>query len=87
MFWKKKDDNLHKEHLNSDEYERLLKRLLDITTEVKSCQAELKLLQSDLANLRGNFNRKLAGIAKEESAKEKPQEEEKFINSNDVYFG
>lgn len=87
MFWKSKDDNIRKEHLNSDEYERLLKRLLDIVTEVKSNQAQLELLKSDLANLRGNFNRKLAGIVKEEQAKEKPAETESFNNSNELYFG
>jgi len=87
MFWKKKDDGIRKEHINTDEYERLSKRILDNAAEIKTCLSELNLLKTDLANLRGNFNRKLAGIVKEETAKEVPKETESFNNSNEFYFG
>jgi hypothetical protein len=87
MFWKKnKNDDLHKTNLNSDEYERLFKRILEVSAAVTDCNNQLKVLSTNLDNLRGNFNRKLAGIAKEEQAEEK-KIIESFNNSVELPFG
>lgn len=81
MFWKKNVDP-SKKPLNSDEYEHVLKRILEINTRIGVCESKIEILKTEMDNLRGNFNRKLKGIKEEE------QKETQEINSSpDVYFG
>ena len=72
MFWKKT--------LNSDEYEKLYKKFTELQNLVNELTSKIAAVQSDNANLRGQFNRKLQGIKKEEQITEEI-EETKNINS------
>jgi len=65
-----------KKELKSEEYETLSNKLVDLRAEVKNMVGEVVLLRTECNNLRGQFNRKLAGLAKEEE-KVAPKEEEK----------
>jgi len=59
MFWKKKE-------VNSTEYETILKKISDTRHEIELVKGQLAALQTNYDNLRGQFNRKLKGLAKEE---------------------
>ena len=72
MFWKKTQ-------VNSVEYEYLHKRLTELQNLVGELSSKIAAVQSDAANLRGQFNRKLTGIKKEEMKEE--EEETKSINN------
>lgn len=88
MWWQKKNDT-SKDALNSAEYERLSKRVTELTGEVGTLKTLCNSLETDVANLRGKFNRKLSGLQKEEE-KVEPKEEEKtesIINGGYVAFG
>lgn len=74
-FWHKNESK----KLNSSEYEYVLKRIAEINQNVEKLSAELKGLQTNYDNLRGQFNRKLSGIKKEEE--QTGMEEEKSINN------
>jgi len=63
--WKRSQGNDAK-HLNSDEYERVLKRISELSSELGVCKANLEILRTDLANLRGKFNQRLRGSKHEE---------------------
>jgi hypothetical protein len=79
----------NKNSINSDEYERLVKRIIDVDARMRLRDAEYKLLETDVANLRGKFNQKLKGI-KETDAKDEMQqkkETETINNSEYVPFG
>jgi len=67
MFWRKKDEG---QKIESEEYRRLAAKLADIEASVSGYKAEVRLLQSDCDNLRGQFNRKLKGLAAEEKKEE-----------------
>lgn len=86
LFWKKNNetDNTGKKTLRSDEYEFCLKRIAELNSAVQSLEAKYKIVQTDLDNLRGNFNRKLKGI-KEEEKKEEQIEQPQNINT-DLYI-
>lgn len=71
-FWNKKP-------LNSEEYEKLQKKIIDLDAKIEKANVDLKILQTNYDNLRGNFNRKLAGIKKEEA--QEFDEGEKSINN------
>ena len=88
MFWKKQNerDNPDKRCINSDEYGKLIILISNQTARIADCEININLLKTDVANLRGNFNRKLSGIAKNEE-QVKQQETESFNNSNEVPFG
>jgi len=83
--WFKKNDT-SKNAVNSDEYERLAKRITELAAECGICKAACKLLETDVDNLRGKFNRKLKGLEQEEKVEPK-EEEEKFINGGFVGIG
>jgi molecular chaperone GrpE (heat shock protein) len=53
--------------INSDEYEKITKRIIEIHGDYTQLKAEINSLRTDLENLRGIFNRKLSGIRKQES--------------------
>jgi predicted nucleic acid-binding Zn-ribbon protein len=82
-FWKKNLNDEKIRFLNSDEYERISKRITELDSNFTSLKNKFEILQTSLDNLRGNFNRKLSGIKKEEE-----QEESKDINTEGYkYFG
>lgn len=72
MFWKKNED------LNSDEYEKLTKRIIELSAKFEELENKFKILGTNYDNLRGNFNRKLSGIKKEDPSE--ADEETKTIN-------
>jgi len=88
MFWKKENetDSGNKKCINSDEYEKLIRRISEEAARISHLENDFKILSTNVDNLRGNFNRKLSGIAKNEE-QTKQQETESFINSNEVPFG
>lgn len=86
MFWRK-NDNRDKNIMDSDSYERIIKRIAELTSRIDIFETKFKLLQTDVENLRGNFNRKLSGIAKEIQESTPKTETESFNNSYDVPFG
>jgi len=59
MFWKKTQ-------INSDEYEKLHKKITELVGLIDELKINVTMLQTDCSNLRGQFNRKLQGIKKEE---------------------
>jgi len=65
-----------KEKLRSEEYETLLNRIVALSGDVAELRQQIKLVSTDNNNLRGRFNRQLAGLPKEEE-KVAPKEEEK----------
>lgn len=82
LFFKKRNENTSQNLTNSDEYGKVLRRFAEISTDVELCKTQIKVLQTDVDNLRGKFNRKLKGLEKEE------EEKEKNINTdNTLYFG
>ena len=54
MFW-------HKKKLTSDEYEKLIKRIITLEADVERVRNILDNLGSSVASLRGIFNRKIGG--------------------------
>ena len=74
MFWNKKK-NAEQTNLNSAEYEKLLKKSVEVTAKLEELQIKLEVLRTDLQDMRGKFNRKLRGIRLEE------EEETKDINN------
>jgi len=65
MFWnKKKEDGKvqDKKIMHSDEYEFVLKRLSEITSEISAIKADVKLLGTDLSDLRGKIDSRLRKI-------------------------
>jgi len=92
MFWKKKNEanNTSANAVNSNEYEKLSKRIAELDAEVRICKTSCQMLETDVANLRGKFNQRLKGLAPiEEKKEEKPEEKkiETINNSELVAFG
>lgn len=85
MFWKKSNDS-NKNPLNSDEYERLVKRLVDVNSDISLCKVNIRLLETNMENLRGKFNVK---IGRKELEEKKPDDKpvETIINNEFVAFG
>ena len=54
------------EPMNSEDYEKLSKKITDLATLVEELKVKFRVLETNYDNLRGNFNRKLAGLKKEE---------------------
>lgn len=73
MFWRRNENPI-----NSKEYEFLYKRIVELSAEVEELKNKYKILETNYDNLRGNFNRKLQGLKKEEVLEEIA--EEKSIN-------
>jgi len=72
MFWSKKNE------ITSIEYEKLSKRVIELFSELEDIKVQVKILGTNYDNLRGNFNRKLAGVKKEEET----EKTEKDINKS-----
>ena len=80
--WFIKNADKNKELINSVEYERLLKRVVEIAADVATLKTNLENTRTDLASLRGKFNQRLRGADNTEADKGsgKPTEEEKYIS-------
>lgn len=52
--------------VNSEEYEKLTKKLIDISSKLDMLDARVKALITDMDNLRGQFNKKLSKIKKDD---------------------
>lgn len=85
LFWKK-HDNTNQNASIPLEYDRLLRRLSDVSAEIELLKTTVKVMQTDLDNLRGNFNRKLKGLEKEEKTEENPKPQN-IYTSDYVAFG
>lgn len=73
IFWRKNETK----HLNSEEYEALLKRVVSLSAITEELHNKFKILETNYNDLRGKFNRKLSGMKKEETE----EEETKTINN------
>jgi len=78
----KETNDTGKNPLHSTEYEDCLKRLVKIDSSIALLEAKFKILETNHDNLRGNFNRKLKGLADNEK-----KEEKDLNNSETVYLG
>jgi len=85
-FWNKKHENPSPNPLNSEEYERLVKRIIEFNSKVAVLETNMELLKTDVANLRGKFNQRLKGL-KEEEGKEEKKEIETINNTEFVGIG
>jgi len=52
--------------LNSEEYEKLIKRFAELESTLTKIQGELEALKTNQNSLRGLVNRKIGGIKEEE---------------------
>lgn len=68
IFWQKKQ-------INSDEYEKLTKKIIELNANYESLIKRVDLIVTDIANLRGRFNQKLSRIKEEEKTEESKEEE------------
>ena len=59
--------------------EKIWKQIIELNARVDNMENQIKIQNTNYDNLRGNFNRKLSGIKKEE--KELEEEEQKSINN------
>lgn len=59
--------------LRSDEYEQLSNRITTLRSDLEEAKTKVRMLETEINNLRGNFNRKLSGIVKEEKKEEQPK--------------
>lgn len=66
-FWRKKKDDYH---ITSEEFEYTSKRITELLSRIEELQVKFKILETNYDNLRGQFNRKLSGIKKEEIPEE-----------------
>lgn len=64
-----------KSKLNSDEYEAITKKFTDLRASYEELQQKVKLMQTDIDNLRGRFNQKLSRIKKEDFDETETKEE------------
>lgn len=84
MFFKRKNEtaSTNPQPISSAEYERLSNRIVEIHSTLKILATDIKVLETNLDNLRGKFNQRLKNWKEEEKV------EEKQINtSNELYFG
>lgn len=82
----KETDNRNAHALNSDEYEKLAKRLVEHDTKMQTLASQVEVLETHVRNLRGNFNRKLGSLASDESESNpaKPKLETVTINNTEL---
>lgn len=79
MFWKKRQ-------INSEEYDKVLKKIAEFSTILSDLSAKVAAVQSDAANLRGQFNRKVSGLKKEEAAEEVDEDVKSEIEKLKQFF-
>jgi uncharacterized protein YoxC len=71
-----------KKQLNSEEYEKLSKRIIEMESDIQLLASKTNALQTNQNSLRGMVNRKLNPIGEEQ---EEQQEEGKDIKSMRYY--
>jgi hypothetical protein len=77
MFWRN-----DKKLLDSSEYEKLSKKIIELSADIANIKIEFKILETNYNNLRGQFNRKLAGIRRADLQQDEGLEEQpKDINN------
>ena len=81
--WNRSNTSTNQTVINSEEYDKCLRRMSELDTGIKTVKSEIELLRTDLANLRGKFNAKLTRI-KEEEAKEETKD---IYTTNEIPFG
>jgi len=89
-WWKNDRTNQDKDTLRSNEYDKCLTKFAELFAETKTLALDIKLLRTDLDNLRGNFSRKLRGLKTEEEQKKEEEkvDEPKTINTTEyIAFG
>jgi hypothetical protein len=79
LFWKRQNENASKDINNSDVYGAILRRFAELATDIELCKTQIKVLQTDVDNLRGNFNRKLKGLEQETKTETKDINTSEFI--------
>lgn len=82
MMWPFRKSNEQK--LNSDEYEKISKRITEFSAKLEELENKFKILTTNYDNLRGNFNRKLSGIKGEEKVEPKEEETEQNEASKSI---
>lgn len=65
--------------IHSEEYEQLSKKFIELLQDVREFEVKLRVLETNIDNLRGNFNAKLKRMKQEEAIEEK--DETKDINN------
>jgi hypothetical protein len=83
MFWKKGADDMGTKAINSIEYDACLKRISELSAEIKALSVKFEILQTDCSNLRGRFNQKLKSFGETEIPK---PEQPKEINTNEAVY-
>lgn len=72
----------NKNVVNSDEYERISKRISELSARQEILDNKIEMLKTDVSNLRGRFNQRLKGFSKEEETQSKD------INTGEnIYLG
>lgn len=71
-FWKKGTE----EFLTSKEFDTLSRKITELSSEVEDLKIKFRFMNTNYDNLRGQFNRKLSGLKKEEE--QQPDEEQEF---------
>lgn len=77
MWFKKKNEI---SAIHSEEYEQLSKKFVALLENVRELEVKFRILETNIDNLRGNFNAKLKKMRQEEIIEEK-EEETKDINN------
>lgn len=57
MFWKKKQET----RLTSDEYEKILKRIVELSSSFEEFKIKLLKLETDFRSIRGKLNSHISG--------------------------
>jgi prefoldin subunit 5 len=81
MAWFRHDTD--KNIVNSKEYEKLFVRIVELDSKIETLSTKFKLLETDVSNLRGNFNQRLKAIKE----REEPIQNETLIKDEFVSFG
>lgn len=74
VFWKN-DKNQREKNINSEEYDKVLKRISEINSRVEALDSKLENIKTSLSNLRGKFNQRLRG-----GGDQLPDAKEEYIN-------
>ena len=82
-WFKRKTQDPSTKFINSEEYDKCLRRISELSATIKTVESQTELLKSDLANLRGKFNARLSRL-KEEEVKEESKD---IYTSSDIPFG
>ena len=83
-FWNK-SKNEQALHLNSNEYEQMYKKYVELSGELGICKTNIENIKTSIALLRGQFNAKLKPLKEAEVEEEKKTET--INNTEFVGFG